>query len=209
MTFGVFEFIALAILCNTLNKILNRYIAKDTSPFAFSWLTQVVASILFLPLALKNLSFPVTPAAYVTLIVAGIVWTLVSLSVYISTKKTEVSVREPLSQSKLIWTLLLGLLLLGESATPNRIIGTLIIFVGMGIVVFHPERRFGNLLEPGVLWTLASAVLSAIIAIVDKFALGFFRPELYGFLVYLIPGIILSCFLPRKIKDVKHLWCAH
>lgn len=206
MIIGVFGFVALAVACNVLNKILDRYVARDTSPYAFSWLTQVIASILWLPLAWPYLSIPESGMAWFAIIGAALVWTAVSISVYIAIKKTEVSIKEPLSQSKIIWALLFGLLILGEAITARKIIGTVVLFIGMSALLFHPERKFGRLTEPGVLWTLGLAILTAFAAIVDKFALGYFRPELYGFLVYLIPGIILTGFLPKIKKDIKHLW---
>lgn len=209
MTISVFVFIALAVFFNCITKLLDRYVVKDTSPYAFSWLTQITASLIFLPLAYSHIKAPPSGTALFAILVAGILWTCVSLSVYISIKKTEISIKEPLSQSKLIWALLLGVFILGEPATSRKILGTVIIFVGMSILLFHPERRFGRLTDPGVLWTMLSALFGAAVAIVDKFALGFFKPELYGFFVYLIPGIIFTCFLPAKIKDVQHLWKTH
>lgn len=209
MVIGAFGFVALAVACNVINKLLDRYVARDTSPYAFSWLTQLVASLLFLPLAWPYLALPGSGMAWVAISIAAVIWTIISISVYLSIKKTEVSIKEPISQSKVIWALLLGFFVLGEAMTTKKIIGTIILFIGISVLLFHPERKFGRLTDPGVLWTLGVALLSAIAAIVDKFALGYFRPELYGFLVYLIPGIILTGFLPKIKSDVKHLLKLH
>lgn len=209
MALNAFGFVALAVACNTVNKILDRYVAKDVSPYAFSWLTQIVASLLLFPLALPYFALPVSGTAWMALAIAATLWTLVSVSVYIAIKKTQVSIKEPLSQSKIIWALILGLLLLGESVSTTKIVGTVVIFLGLCVLIFHPERKWGRLRDPDILWTLVSAVLTAIVAIVDKWALGFFRPELYGFLVYFTPCIILTSFLPKRIEHVKHLWKVH
>lgn len=209
MAFGAFGFVALAIICNVFNKILDRYVARDVSPYAFSWLTQIIAAVILLPFAWPYLAFPESNTAWIALGAAVVIWTTMSTLVYVTIKKTEVSIKEPLSQSKIIWALLLGVFILGEAFTTKKIIGTVIIFLGMSVLIFHPERKLGRLTDPGVLWTLGTAVLAACAAIIDKFALGYFRPELYIFLVYLIPGLILTGFLPKIKDDVRHLLKLH
>ncbi len=209
MAIGAFGFVGLAIICNVINKLLDRYVARDVSPYAFAWMTQIIASVIFLPFAWQYLALPASRMAWIALGIAALVWTIIAISVYISIKKTEVSIREQLTQSRIIWVLIFGIFLLGETFTIKKLIGTAIIFIGICILLFHPERKLGRLTDPGVLWTLGFALLSAVAAITDKFALGYFRPELYGFLVYLIPGIVLTGFLPKIKDDVRHLWKIH
>lgn len=86
-----------------------------------------------------------------------------------------------------------------------RIIGTLLIFIGIIVLIYHPEKRLGRLSEPGVRWTLFSALLGAAVAIVDKTALRWFNVETYGFMVYFIPTVILCIFLPKRISHLRHL----
>ena len=198
-------FVTAAVVFGVAARLMHRHVVKDTSPYAYSWLTQIIAMLLFLPFALSNLAIPQTKTAWLVLIVAAIVWVLVDLSALTAYKWTEVSLKEPISQSKLIWALLFGLIFLGETITLQRAMGTIIIFLGTSLLLYHPERKFGRLSESGVRWTLLTALLSAIVAIIDKFALNWFVPEVYGFLVYLGPAIILTAFIPTKIKQVKHL----
>src|SRR3989344_3793824 len=201
----VYFFILLAILSSTFTKLMHRYVAKDTFPFAYSWLNQIVATALYLPLALSHFSFPTQPIAWLILIGACVVWTLVDISAITSFKNTEVSLKEPIGQTKLLWALLIGGLILGENITRQRVIGTLIIFFGVCILLWHPERKFGRLTDRGVQWTLGTAVLGAIVVILDKASLQYINPETYGFLVYLGPAILLTFFLPKRIHQVKHL----
>ncbi len=209
MNSELFIFIFLAVVCNVVNKVLDRYVLRDTSVYAFTWLKQILGTILFLPLIFSNFSVPNSKTALIVILIAGVIWTLVSLLAHTSTKRTEVSIKEPLSQSKIIWILLIGLFLLNELVTTRKIIGTIIVFIGICVVLFHPERKLGKLNDSGVLLTLGLAIIVALVSILDKFALGYFNPELYGFLTYLIPAIILTFFFLRRIEEFKHLWFSH
>lgn len=77
--------------------------------------------------------------------------------------------------------------------------------MGITLLIYHPEKRFGRLSERGVKWVLFTALLSAFVAIADKAALRWFNPETYGFLVYFIPTLILSMFISKRMHQVRHL----
>ncbi len=202
----VFLFIVGAIITGTATNLLNKYVLKETDPYAFSLLTQIIAAILFLPLALTHFSLPHEPRAWVVLAFASILWSLVSMTTFISYKKTDVSIRCPLSQSRLLLTFLLGIFFLGEALTSHRLLGTLTIFVGICILVYHPEKKFGGLTDPGVRWTFVAAILTALVVIVDKLSLRWFTPEVYGFMVYFFPMCILALFLPQRTHHVHNLF---
>ncbi|MBI2075056.1 MAG: EamA family transporter [Candidatus Harrisonbacteria bacterium] len=205
MTSSVIFLIALTIGLGTASKVLHRYVLKETEPYAYALLTQAVAALFFLPLALKNFVLPSGTPAWSALLLASLFWTGTAVAKYTAYKGTEVSLKEPLDQSKLILALLLGVVVLGETPSLARIIGTIVIFLGVSILLFHPEKKFGRLTDPGVQWTLGSAMLGTITAVIDKFALGYFTPEIYGLLVYIGPLLTLLLFLPKRAVHVGHL----
>ncbi len=198
-------FVALAILSTTGAKLLYGYILKETEPYAYALLRNIFSALLFLPLALANFSIPKEFKSWAVLITASIIWAIIAVTNLFAYKGTEVSIKDPLSQSKLLFTLFLGLILLKESATFGRIIGNVVIFVGVSLLLWHPEKRFGRLSDPGVRWTLLTALLMGVVNIFDKYALNLFKLEVYGFLVFLFPSIILAGFLPGRSQHIKHL----
>ena len=206
MNLTVIGFIILAISLKIISNLLDRHILKNTSPYAFSWLTQIVSAVLLLPFAWAYFKIPQSEVEWIALLAGVLIWTFISISTYIAVKKTEISIKAPLSQSKIIWVFLFGLLIFRETITIQRALGTIILFIGVSLLLFHPEKRLGRLTDPGALWTLGNALLGAVAVIIDKFALGYFRPELYIFFIYLFPGIILTGFLPKIKGQVKHLW---
>ena len=209
MSAVVFLFVLLAISFRVIHKLLDKYVLESVSPYAFSWLTQIVSTVLLLPFAWPYFELPKSSMAWFAIIGGILIWTLVSVSTYIAVKKTHISIKAPLSQSKIIWVFFLGLIIFGESITVQKVIGTVILFIAVSLLLYHPEYKWGRLTDPGVLWVLGNAILASIAAIVDKFALGYFRPELYIFLVYLVPGIILTGFFPRIKGDIKQLLKTH
>lgn len=200
-----FTFIGLTIVFSTAVKILQRYVLKETEPYAYSLLTQIIATIVWIPVVLTHFTWPSSNAAWIVIAISGVLWAGLSLTNAMANKGTEVSIREPLSQSKLIWGMLLGLLLLGETMTLQRTIGTIIIFLGSSLLLWHPEKRFGRLSDPGVRLTLGVAVFGTIVASIDKFSQHWFKPEMYGFFVYFIPAIVLLAFLPGRTHHIRHL----
>ena len=201
--------ISLSVLAYAAAKIIDRYVLKGVSPYAYALVVNTVSAILFLPVALTNIHFPVQDIAWTALIIASILWTMIAVSGLTAHTETEVSIQDPLSQSKALWALLLGIFVLKETASFFRIAGVVTIFLGISLLVWHPERKFGRVRDKGVRWTLGTAVLSALVAIADKKALGFFNPELYGFLVFLLPSFILFFFLPKRTGEVKYLFRNH
>ena len=203
---SVFVPIAIAVVCNAAGKLLDRHVAKVVSPVAYAWLTQIIAILIWLPIALSKWSLPTQREAWFIFTGAAILWTIISVMVYVTIKRTEVSLREPVSQSKIIWALLLGLLFLGEQVSGLKLFGTIVVFLGLCIALIHPERRWGHLTEPGVLLTGIFALLGAITAVVDKSALHYFTPEVYGLLVYAVPGIVLTIAMAKRVPELKQLY---
>jgi len=200
-----FFFATVAIVGFAAWGLFNRHILKSVSAHAFSTLVNIIGTILFIPVALTNLSHSNTRMAWLAIAIASAVWATYSILSSISTKNTEASVRAPLSQSKLLWTVLLGALVLREVVTWQHVAAVFVIFIGISTLLWHPERKFGSLKDPGVRWTLIAAIFSAFAAIADKYALGFFSVELYGFLAYFFPALILLAFTPHQGNDIKHL----
>jgi drug/metabolite transporter (DMT)-like permease len=204
-----FLFIFLAVIFTTAARVVVRYILRETEPYAFSLLTQIIDMIIWLPFALAAFSWPADKTAWIVLIAGGILWGAVSLCSNIALKGTELSLKEPLTQSKVLWGMLIAVFFLHEQPSVYRIIGTIIIFIGVSTLLWHPERKFGSLRDSGVKWTLGTAVIAAITSAIDKYALTFFDPAVYGFFVYLIPGVVLSFFLRGRTQHIGHLLKKH
>lgn len=120
-------------------------------------------------------------------------------------KFTPVSLKTPFSQSRIIFLFLFSILILSEVITLKKLLGTLIIFVGIVILTYHKRKIFGRLTDKGVQLTLLTAFLFALVALIDKTAMKYFTAGMFGFLVYLIPGLILLLFVKKRTSPTKQL----
>ena len=69
----------------------------------------------------------------------------------------------------------------------------------------HKGENFGKFSDKGVQLTLLTAVLSGFIAVVDKIAVVYFLPALYGFLMYFIPAVYLTPLALKNKREIKSL----
>lgn len=199
-------FVGLAIISSTANKILSRVAMRDISPYAFAVFVNLGCALFFLPLALMRAQLPSDPRAWGVLSIASILWAAIAIVGLFSVRGTQISLREPVSQSKLLWGLLFSVVLLGEAVSLQRALGIIVIFIGITLSIWHPERKLGRLSDSGIQWTLLGAFLGALVAAVDKHALQYFPLEMYGFLVFLLPTIVLLFFYKKRRADVVHVF---
>ncbi|MSU54943.1 MAG: hypothetical protein EXS46_00180 [Candidatus Taylorbacteria bacterium] len=195
-----------AIIFGASSKILSRYSAETTNVLGLAIFIQFTAALIFLPSAIIHFSFPSNTTPLLALTLASIVWAIIAVTSLNSHKHTPVSLREPISQLRAIVVFLLGILLLGESWSGKAFFGTVLIALGITIAIFHPERKFGNFKNRGVQLTILSSTIAAIAPIMDKFSLGFFDPNVYGFLVYFIPGLILLSIPQPRRENFKEVF---
>jgi drug/metabolite transporter (DMT)-like permease len=79
------------------------------------------------------------------------------------------------------------------------------IFIGAVLLTIERGKLFKKLSNIGVQLTIVSALLIAITSIVDKMAMGYWPPAMYGFFVYLVPGSILGGFTLKRIDKFVRL----
>jgi len=205
-------FALISAVCESTKSLLHRKVMITEDPYAYAMFENIFAALIFL-IFISQFIFPNEIQAWLIVSFASILWLLISVLSQYSYKYTKVSIQEPLKQTRLLWVLLIGIIFLHELITLNKIIGTLFIFVGLIIISYQKKSNFGSFKDKGVQITLIYSFLFALVTIIDKYALNYFNAETYGFLVYLLPGIILL-IMNRKSKHeeilnlIKKFWLA-
>lgn len=205
-------FALISAFCESTKTLIHRKIMITEDPYAYAMFENIFAALFFL-VFIKEFIFPNELNKWLIIIVASTLWLMISVLSQYSYKYTKVSIQEPLKQTRLIWVLLIGIIFLHELITIKKIIGTILIFVGLIIITYQKKSVFGSFRDKGVLITLIYSFLFALVTIVDKYALNYFNPETYGFLVYLIPGLILLIVNKNSRQDeilklIKKYWFA-
>ncbi len=178
---------------------------KKEGHVAYTWLFSLAAGIFYIPLLVFGIKIPNEPYAWVLALFAAFVWTVIGVIGFKSYRYTQVSLRDPIARTDILFLLLFSALILHEPMNATKLAGALVIFSGIVILTFHKGAMFGKLSHDGVKLTLAAAVLSGFVAVVDKVTVAYFLPALYGFLMYFIPAVYLTPLALKNKKEIESL----
>lgn len=203
MTWQLFSLIS--VLSLSISVILQRIlIHKDkTDPFAYAVLFQGIVGLLLTAFALfygfklPNIETVLLPA------IISIIFYGVGHIIYAKTlQKVEASAFSVLFATQAVWIMLLGIILLNESMTFVQIIGTLLIFVSVGILAKNFRSIFT---ERGTLLGLLTGLMFGI-AIYSWSYVGRFTDTISWAAISFI-GTSLVAFLvrPSSVQKMKPL----
>jgi uncharacterized membrane protein len=88
--------------------------------------------------------------------------------------------------SQPVWIFLGGVLFLGEDTAPVKLVGILLVLVGLVVVYFKGKLRWSFFHS---LTALASIIISAAM-VVDRFLIDYFSPVFYSSIAWTLPGLI-------------------
>ena len=192
----------IAALTDGTKDFLNKIVMIKEDPYVFAFIENFIATLLFIPVFLTAKA-PTNNIVYLFILISSIIWVLIVVIGNYSYKYTEVSLRAPISQVRILFLLLMSTLFLSEKLTLNKGIGTLLIFSGLVILRFKKGKL--DFKHKGIQLTMLTAFLVALVAIFDKLALNNANPEFVSFFVYLIPASILLFFTLKKKKEFRSI----
>ena len=151
---------------------------------------------------MRHTVLTVPPTYYVTLgINALLLWPIASILTFYGIRHTQLSIRESLTQSRLIFVPLIAVLFLGESVTLFAALGTILVFVGILIVVYKPELSLAHPDMRGIGFVLVASLLIAITSTFDKHNVSGIDYLLYSFLIYIIQTAVFLLFLTKERRN--------
>jgi uncharacterized membrane protein len=187
-------------------RIINAYVVKTEDYIAYSWFSTFLTSTFFMILLLiiGDITIPTSLDAWTLALVAGVLWTFITVLGFKSYQLTPLSLREPISRVDVLFLLAFSVLLLNEALTIVKVLGTGFIFIGLIILTGQRKKAFGRLTDKGVKLTLLVAVFHGLVSVVDKRAVVFFLPAFYGFLEYaLVPLYLMPLAVKNSVKIKK------
>ena len=185
-------FAVLAGILGGFIPLIHRIILKEHEHLEYAAIFNLLGALCYLPLFVLGFQNPQDPSSWLFLIIASIFWSVVVWIGFKARKFTEASIWTPLSQTRVLFVLIISTLFLAEGITVTKILGVLLVFVGTTILTIEKGKLFGKIKEIGIQLTLLFSLLVSIAIVLDKFVLGFFTPATYGFFPYLIPGVVLA-----------------
>lgn len=186
-------------------RLLYRTGFKDYPVYAYTLLNYIFCIIFIMPFAIFFWKFNTDIIALRSLIVSCLLWTVAGITGSVAISKSEVTLREPLSQIKTFFGLMFGVILFNEHLYIIKIVGVLLITISGFIAFYKKKITIQSFKEAGVFWIIFAALLSVIVSLADKVAMNYYDIFTYAFLIYLIPSMLLATLLPWRIHEFKKI----
>lgn len=198
-------FALISASASSIQSLIHRVIMLTEEPYPYALVENLLTALVFVPILILEFSLPKSYFAWFLVIISSLLWVFISVISMNAYKYTQISLKAPLSESRVIFTLLFAIFLLSEAIVTEKLIGVGLIFIALTALTYKKQKRFGDLKDKGVQFILISAFLSALVAIIDKKAMTYFTAGTFGFLVYFIPALILILFGKRYYQSAKKI----
>ena len=191
-----------------IDKYLIEKYFKNSDTAVLMVFTALIG-LLMLPFILyfqpQTLSLPLLPI--VVMIVSGILYMGSMLFYLQAIQSSEASVVAPLFQTSILFTFILGYLILGEIISNNSLIGAILIIAGTLLLSLDTSFHFGKLkIKTLLLMLLCTFILASSAVIFKYFAIQeqFWSTTFWTYVGEAIFGIIIL-FIPKYFKQFKTL----
>lgn len=197
-----------AIMASTVSgigSVFHRVIMVEEDTLSYACILSLVGALFYIPFLIKEFALPSELLPWAIVLLASVVWTATAYYDLESVTHSPISIKKPFDQIRMIFVLFLSVILLSDALTTNKLVGTLVMFIGLITLTYQRKGFFSRLREKSVVLLLVASLLYAIVSIIDKYALNFFTEGTYGFVVFLIPGLLFIPFLRKKKAEYKQL----
>jgi len=197
--------VIIATFLSGLGTVLHRYVTKEEDVPSYSFLFTLIAGLFFIPLLFTERTRLPSGYEWIPFLMAAFLWFLINVVGFTAAKYTQASLKAPLSNVKVLFLFILAVLFLHEEATVERIAGTIFIFLGAFLLTWR-KGSFAHLREFGVQLTVLTALLTALVTMLDKYnmLLGFSR-NFYGAAMYLVPCFFHGIRVLRRKSHLKKI----
>jgi drug/metabolite transporter (DMT)-like permease len=194
--------LAAALIWSATGIVAKELMDQDSS-LVYSFLYSTLALVFYTPVFLYLVSSAEISLSFFTVgafIVSGFA-NIFGITAYnYSIKLGELSRVIPFTKLNPVFTAIIAAALLGEKMTPTRVTGILLVTVGSYVILEEknrnwrqPFRSFIKDRAPKV--AVLSAVIFSVAAVMDRYAVQAFQPEVYTFMIYLFMTTGLSVYI--------------
>jgi len=198
--------------------LLERLILRDRKEsISFAFFLQLSAVVMLAPLLLFKHSFPKEILPYFVLLLIGIMDTLAVFLIKESIRLLEVSLRTTIYQIRIFFVLIFASLFLNESFNLTKIMGSVLIFLGIVLTAFRTrkinwfKKAFTSVFKregqrvTGIFFTLVAALVTAIELMGFKYLLNQFSVGFTLFTVSLVSTVLFLLIVPDLTERTLNL----
>lgn len=194
-------FAALSGLLYTGSNLITRHVLKkdNTDPWAFSFYFSAVGALVSLPFMLVNPQIATSYQSWFLMLLVGVLIVAQNLLNFASFKYISPSVSGSITKFRLVWVMILGILILHESSTLFKIVGTALT-VFSGIVIMKKLAKPKDM--KGIIYAFGATIFYAIVIILYKFLFSSFNSQSLTFFIFFIPMVINLVVMPNSFKRI-------
>lgn len=191
------------ILANTVNKIYTKIVLREIDSFTTLLLSNLICALIAFPILIYNFSElkNVPIFGWFIIIFTCLLWSVNGYLGNLSIEKSPVSIREPLSQLQIVFAVMIGIFIFGETLKLNQMLGIFLILLGGIVLVFKKEIFNTEFTKQSLTIIFIYTFITACVAALDKYSLTFIPPYLYLFFNFSIPCIPLLFFGYKQNKN--------
>ena len=205
-------FLFLAFVFTIANRLYAKHTLNKYDVFAVTILSNAVCAVVLFPFFLQ--AFPTTPSLLTSqmMLIAflGFLWAIAAWTVNASVAMNDFSFKEIIRQTRVVWVVLAGVLLLGEQLGPKEAVGITFIIASVFIISYKRISFREHISSRPILLAWFSAALVAFITVLEKILLMNTEVLTYALFAFLLPSIFLVPFLNKKrLLEVRGILDSH
>lgn len=170
-------------------KIFNE--EADVDPRFFGGFLQIAVGLIALPVAvMTGFHFDLTPTSLMLLIFMALAYTIGPSLYYMGLKHVELSEAMTLGSTSVIWALILGVSVLGESLSLVKVAGVVLVFLAVLLITHSPNSKLISY-SKYKLFLLVAPFFYVLAATLDNRLVGFSNAASYMSVSFLLGGMVL------------------
>ncbi|QQG42097.1 MAG: EamA family transporter [Candidatus Woesebacteria bacterium] len=197
--------IGISILLYSVSVLLQRVLLKDdqTEPISFSIFFQIgVATVIGILVLVIRGGIPIPDLSQISwsVLVMTALYALANIFIFKSLKTTEASRFTVIFSSKTLFAVLGSSLIFREGLTSAQWAGAILIVMGVIVIAI---KDLSKKINKGDIFALFAAVMFGLANTNDRFLVQFFDPYSYVVIGFLLPGVAIALFYPKKLINFK------
>lgn len=196
-------YIIIALVTESVFALLSKKVLSvdDVDPRIYGSLMQILVGLMGFGLVIFNgFNFEFTYYSTGLLLLMGLAYTVAASSYYVGLKGIEISKGIIYESTSVFWSFVLGLLILSEDFSIQKIVGVVLIFSAIFILSYKKSQKIN--LGKYELLIILSGLFYSFAAVIDKVLLNFSDPITYLAINFLIAGTMMLATNICRLKKI-------
>jgi len=187
----------------TVQGLITRHVLKgNKDAWAFSFYFSAIGALISSPFFLTNIKIAYTYPYWLMMVLVGLLIVAQNLLSFKSANYLPASISGAMTKFRLVWVFILGVIILREAFTWQKLVGTLFAVLA-GIIILNKVNKLGSI--KGLSLVFSSTIFYAIVIILYKYLFQTFNSQSLTFFIFLFPAIINLSIMPNSIKRIVNL----